>query len=122
MIKLLRLALILFFLFAGSYHFINPEFYYPLIPNYLPFPKFINYSSGLLEVLLAIGVAIPKLRIIAVKGMILLLIAFIPSHIFFITEGGCMSASLCVPIWVAWVRLIIIHPLLIFWVWSIRKS
>jgi uncharacterized membrane protein len=82
----------------------------------------INYTSGIFEIILAIGVAIPKTRLLAVKGIILMLIAFIPSHIYFITEGGCMSDSLCVPIWVAWVRLIIIHPLLIYWAWSVRKT
>lgn len=122
MMKLLRLLLIVFYAFAGSYHFINPEFYYPLIPDYLPFPELINYLSGFLEVILAIGVALPKTRLLAVKAIIILLILFIPSHIFFITAGGCMSDSLCVPVWVAWIRLIIIHPLLILWAWSIRKT
>ena len=121
-IKLLRILLIIFYAFAGSYHFINPEFYYPLIPDYLPYPELINYTSGIFEIILAIGVAIPKTRLLAVKGIILMLIAFIPSHIYFITEGGCMSDSLCVSIWVAWVRLIIIHPLLIYWAWSVRKT
>lgn len=122
MIRFLRILLIMFYAFAGSYHFINPEFYYPLIPDYLPYPEFINYSSGFFEILLAIGIAIPKTRLLAVKAIIVLLVLFIPSHVYFITEGGCMSASLCVPLWVAWVRLIIIHPLLILWAWSIRKT
>ena len=72
--------------------------------------------------MLAICVSIPKTRLLAVNGIILILIAFIPSHIYFITEGGCMSDSLCVPVWVAWVRLIFIHQLLIYWAWSVRKK
>ncbi|MBT8243865.1 MAG: hypothetical protein HKP48_02960 [Winogradskyella sp.] len=122
MIKYLRIILIGFYGFAGSYHFINPEFYYPLIPDYLPYAEFINYASGLLEILLAIGVTLPRTRLLAVKGIITLLIFFIPSHVYFITEGGCMSDSLCVPLWIAWVRLIVIHPLLILWAWSIRTT
>lgn len=121
-IKFLRVILIIFYGFAGSYHFINPEFYYPLIPDYLPYHEFINYSSGFIEIMLAIGVAIPKIRLLAIKGIILMLIAFIPSHVYFITEGGCMSDSLCVSPWVAWLRLIIVHPLLIVWAWSVRKT
>lgn len=122
MIKFLRVLLIAFYFFAGSYHFINPESYYPLIPDYLPYPELINYLSGFIEIMLAICVSIPKTRLLAVNGIILILIAFIPSHIYFITEGGCMSDSLCVPVWVAWVRLIFIHPLLIYWAWSVRKK
>jgi len=122
MIKFLRVLLIAFYFFAGSYHFINPESYYPLIPDYLPYTELINYSSGFIEIMLAICVSIPKTRLLAVNGIILILIAFIPSHIYFITEGGCMSDSLCVPVWVAWVRLIFIHLLLIYWAWSVRKK
>lgn len=120
--KISRLLLIGFYAFAGINHFINPEFYYPLIPEYLGYPESLNISSGIFEILLAIGVALPKTRLLAVKGIILMLIAFLPSHIYFITEGGCMSESLCVPLWVTWVRLIVIHPLLILWAWSVRKT
>lgn len=117
-----RILLIAFYAFAGSNHFINPEFYSGLIPDYLPYPEFINYASGCLEILLAIGVAIPKTRLIAVKGIILLLILFIPSHIYFITVGSCVENAFCVAPWIAWVRLLVVHPLLIFWAWGIRKS
>ncbi|MFD1064333.1 hypothetical protein ACFQ1Q_13855 [Winogradskyella litorisediminis] len=122
MIKFLRILLIVFYAFAGMYHFINPKFYYPLIPDYLLFPKLINLVSGLLEIVLAICIAVPKTRLLAAKGIIILLILFIPSHIFFITEGGCMFSSLCVPTYIAWIRLLVIHPMLILWAWSIRKS
>jgi len=116
----LRIVLIGFYVFAGSYHFINPEFYFGLIPDYLPYPKLINYLSGFLEIVLAIGVAIPKTRGFAVKGIIILLILFIPSHIYFIQVGSCVEAAFCVAPWIAWMRLLVIHPLLIFWAWSVR--
>jgi uncharacterized membrane protein len=122
MLKFLRFLLIAFYAFAGLYHFINPEFYHGLIPDYLPFPELINYISGVLEIVLAVGVAIPKYRLIAVKGIIILLILFIPSHIYFITMGSCVEDGLCVSPWVAWARLIIIHPLLLLWAWVVRKS
>ena len=120
--KIVLIGLAAFFINVGIDHFINPESYYPLIPDYLLYPELINYSSGFIEIMLAICVSIPKTRLLAVNGIILILIAFIPSHIYFITEGGCMSDSLCVPVWVAWVRLIFIHPLLIYWAWSVRKK
>jgi len=113
----LRLLLIGFYLFAGSYHFINPEFYFGLIPDYLPLPKFINYASGVLEIVLALGVAVPKYRKMAVKGIILLLFLFIPSHVYFIQIGSCVETGLCVSPWIAWVRLLVIHPLLMLWAW-----
>ena len=93
----------------------------PLIPEYLPFPDGINYVSGVLEILLGVGL-IPKFsRRWAVYGIIAMLIAFIPSHVYFIEKGGCLEGGLCVPSWVAWVRLVVVHPLLIAWVWYHRK-
>ncbi len=121
MIKFFRILLIGFYLFAGSYHFINPEFYLGLIPDYLPYPEFLNYISGVLEVLLGIGVALPKYRLTAAYGIMVLMLLFIPSHVYFIQIGSCIDGGLCVPPWLAWFRLILIHPLLIYWAWAIRK-
>jgi len=122
LIKFLRILLIGFYAFAGSYHFINSEFYSDLIPNYLPYHNFINYASGLLEISFAIGVALPKTRMLAVKSIIVLLILFIPSHVYFIQIGSCVESAFCVAPWIAWVRLFVVHPLLILWAWAIRKS
>jgi len=121
MIKVLRLFLIGFFLFAGSYHFINPEFYFDQIPPYFSNTTFINYASGALEILLAIGVAIPKTRFWSVNGIILLLVAFIPTHWHVIQQNGCIPTAYCVPLWLAWARLLVLQPLLILWAWSVRK-
>lgn len=117
----LRWLLIVFYFAAGVNHFVHPEFYLPLIPSYFPNPEFINLASGVVEVVLAIGVILPKYRKTAVVLILLMLIAFIPSHVYFIQEGACMGEqSLCTPVWVAWVRLVPIHPLLMYWAWYVR--
>ena len=121
LITFVRTLLIVFYAFAGSYHFINPEFYLGLIPTYLPYPNIINYASGFFEILLAIGVAIPKTRLLAVKSIIVLLILFIPSHVYFIQVGSCVESAFCIAPWIAWVRLLLVHPLLILWAWAVRK-
>ena len=115
----LKFSLFGFYLFAGVNHFIHPDFYYGLIPDYLPFPEFINITSGVLEVVFAIVILIPHLRKISTNGIILLLIAFIPAHIYFIKIGSCVEGGLCVAPWIAWVRLILIHPLLMLWAWYV---
>jgi uncharacterized membrane protein len=120
--KVFRLLLIGFYLVAGINHFINPEFYFGLIPQYLPFPVLINYASGVLEVILGIGVGIPKWRKVSVYGIIILLVLFIPSHVYFIQIGSCVEDGLCVSLWIAWGRLLIIHPLLIYWAWAVRGT
>jgi uncharacterized membrane protein len=43
------------------------------------------------------------------------LILFIPAHIYMIEKGGCMSIQMCLPAWVAWVRLFPLQFILIAW-------
>lgn len=109
-------------LVAGLNHFIHPQFYIPLIPDYLPFPEALNIMSGILEVLFALLLLLKASRKLGAHGILLLLILFIPSHVYFIEIGACVPDGLCTPHWVAWVRLLIVHPLLILWAWIAGKS
>ncbi|MCS7019456.1 MAG: DoxX family protein [Cytophagales bacterium] len=118
---LARHLLAIFFTLAGINHFVMPNFYYPLIPTYFPYPQLINTLAGAAEIASGVGLLIAPLRQWAVWGIIALLIAFIPSHIYFIQIGACVAGGLCVPLWIAWVRLLFIHPLLIAWAWWVRK-
>lgn len=114
--------IIIFYLVAGINHFINPQFYLPLIPPVFPEPNLINTLSGIAEIGLAIGLAFTKTRKTASFLVILMLIAFIPSHVYFIQIGSCTDGGLCVPNWIGWVRLVLIHPFLIYWAWMAGKS
>ncbi|MCA6074571.1 hypothetical protein [Fulvivirga sedimenti] len=114
------IALSIFYIVAGLNHFRDPEFYLPLIPGYFPNPELINLGAGIVEILLGILVAISSTRKAACWMIIILLVCFIPSHIYFIQLGGC-AGKLCVPEWVAWVRLLLIHPLLIIWAYRIKN-
>ena len=107
-----------FYLFAGINHFRDPEFYLPLIPPYLPNPNLINDVSGIIEILLGFGLIFLTTRRFAAYGIIAMLIAFIPAHVHFIQIDSCIEGGLCVPQWIGWARLLLIHPLLIWWAWS----
>ncbi len=119
--KYSRIILAGFFLIAGLNHFALPHFYYPLIPDYLPFPEVINYVSGIVEILLGIGLLVKTTHQKSAIGIILLMLLFIPSHIYFIQIGSCVEGGLCVSPFIAWLRLIVIHPLIMLWAWSVRK-
>jgi uncharacterized membrane protein len=119
--KILTHALGLFFIVAGINHFIQPDFYFPLIPDYLPWPKFINLASGILEVFLGLGILLPSSRKVSAAGILVLMVLFIPSHVYFIQIGSCVEDGLCVPEWMAWVRLVLIQPLLIVWTLYVSK-
>lgn len=114
-------VLVGFYLVAGLNHFVMPDFYYPLIPPFFHFIKPINFLSGMLEVSLAISLLFNASRRHAIDGIIILLLLFLPAHFYFIQKGGCLSPSLCVPEWVGWFRLIVIHPILIYWAFNYRN-
>lgn len=123
--NLKRLPILLtatFFLIAGLNHFIHPAFYLPLIPDYLLYPEIINAFSGSVEILLSFGLIFKQTRKYTCIGLIVMLIAFIPSHIYFISIGSCIENGLCIPSWAAWLRLLIIQPALIFWIYRLKNQ
>lgn len=111
-----------FYVFAGVNHFVNPGFYLPLIPEYLPRHAFINISAGIFEIMLGLGLFFKATRKVSGVFIIIMLMAFVPSHIHFIRIGSCVQEGLCVPVWIAWGRLLLVHPLLIFWAYTASRS
>ncbi len=110
--------LLIFYLAAGVNHFRMPALYEALVPDYLPWKSLLNLLAGIAEIVLAILLAFSTTRRFAAACLVALLLAFIPAHIWFIQQGGCPDAvALCVPAWVAWIRLLLVHPLLIAWAW-----
>jgi uncharacterized membrane protein len=65
---------------AGTFHFINPTMYEPMIPDGLP-KDLINYGSGALEILFGFGVFVARFRWWASLGILLLMIVFLPVHV-----------------------------------------
>jgi uncharacterized membrane protein len=120
--QILFFFLIVFYLFAGYNHFATPSFYLPIIPPYLAtWAKEINIISGIAEILLAL-LLIPKTtRPFAVKGIIIMLIAFIPSHIYFIQKGSFTLGSITITPTLSYIRLLVGQPILILWVWWSSK-
>ncbi|MEO8172938.1 MAG: MauE/DoxX family redox-associated membrane protein [Sediminibacterium sp.] len=118
--KILLYLQSIFYIAAGINHFRNPEIYYTLIPPYLPEHSTINSIAGVAEIVLGTFILFNATRKWAVYGIVLMLLAFIPAHIYHIQMKGCLP-GLCFPEWVAWMRLLLLHPLLIAWAWWYRK-
>ncbi|MBC7651559.1 MAG: hypothetical protein H7101_07410 [Deinococcales bacterium] len=116
-----RYLLIAFYVFAGINHFWHSSFYYPIIPPFLQQWGYeLNTIAGIAEISLGLLMAFEATRKIAAIGIVAMLIAFIPTHIYFIQIGSCVPNGLCVPAWIGWVRLLIIHPILLTWAWWCR--
>ncbi len=106
-----------FYILAGVNHFIHPDSYYKIIPPYLPNAYLINGLAGAAEIFLGILLLFPASRKFACYGIIAMLIAFIPAHIYMLKTGWCIQESFCLPGWAIWLRLLLFQPLLIYWAW-----
>ena len=121
--KVIIHALGYFYLVAGINHFLTPDFYLPLIPPFFSYPESINVLAGVAEILLGLGVLYFPTRKRAAWGIVMMLVCFIPSHVYFIQVGSCIPEGLCVPAWIGWMRLLLIHPMLIYWaVWVAKHN
>jgi len=109
----------IFYVFSGTVHLLNPGFYVPVVPSYVPWPLAMVYISGVAEILGGIGVVMPdgfvfrNTRMIAAWGLVALLIAVLPVHINMCLHPEQFPA---ISRWVAWVRLPLQIPL-IAWAW-----
>lgn len=110
------------YMLAGLNHFINPAFYYNIVPPWLGDPVMINVAAGVAEIALAILLLFPSTRKMASFGIILMLLAFIPAHFYMLEMVPDMRTQVVwAPIWLLWVRLLVIQPLLIWWAYSLRN-
>lgn len=76
------------YILAGLNHFRIPNFYLQMIPPYLPQPLFLIYLSGVIEIVFGVLLFFKKTRRLAAIGIILMLMAFMPAHLYMYQLGG----------------------------------
>lgn len=69
------------FIGVGSLHFLKPEFFFRIMPPWIPWHAAAVYASGVFEILGGIGVLLPQTRSIAGLGILALLLAVFPANI-----------------------------------------
>ncbi len=79
--RLPLLIISLFFLLGGVGHFLVMDFFAAAVPDYLSHPRELVIISGIFELLGAIGILVPKTRLIAGFGLIALVVAVYPANI-----------------------------------------
>ncbi|MCI0697438.1 DoxX family protein [candidate division KSB1 bacterium] len=77
-----RVGLSFFFIFTALGHFIKTEEMAAMLPAFVPNRVAIIIVTGILELLAAIGVWIPRLKRITGLCIILMLIGFLPANIY----------------------------------------
>lgn len=79
--QLLLYAMAIAYCLAGINHFINPGFYFKIMPSFLPYKLPLIYVSGFFEVMLGVLLLFTKTRRLAAWGLIVLLIAIFPANL-----------------------------------------
>ena len=79
--KVLIYVYVLFFVGAGFNHFLNPQFYDAIVPNFIPYPRFVHQFTGILEILIPI-LFLTKYRKEAAIMMIILLVILYGANLY----------------------------------------
>ena len=77
-----KYLLALFFVVAGTLHFVSPGDYSKIVPPYLPWPLGLVYLSGAIELSLGLLLLSPRCARWAAWGIIALLIAVFPANLY----------------------------------------
>ncbi len=80
--KILQVLLALFLAYGGIHHFLKPVYYEPFVPAFLPAKTMIVYLSGVVELILGILLLVPKYTKLAATGIIILMMVFLPIHVW----------------------------------------
>jgi len=70
---------------AGVLHFVA-ELYVQIIPPFLPAPLALVYLSGVAEIVVGVGVLVPRTRRYAAWATIAMLIAIFPANVYMATS------------------------------------
>ena len=74
------------YVIAGVLHFVAPELYVQIIPPFLPAPLALVYLSGVAEIVVGVGVLVPRTRRYAAWATIAMLIAIFPANVYMATS------------------------------------
>ena len=103
-------------LVAGAYHFINPTFYYPIIPAWMP-KKAANVAGGAAEILIGCCLLFPATRIAGLWMAAGLMVLFLPVHIVDLLRPRPVIGTKTIAV----VRLLLQFVLIAWLVWEARR-
>ena len=69
--------LVVFYGLAGLNHFLKPNFYVAIMPNFLPQKTMLNYATGVIQLMLAAGLFLSSTRNMAVYLTIAMLLSYL---------------------------------------------
>ena len=79
--KVLIYVYIVFFIGAGVNHFLNPQFYDAIVPQFIPFPRLVHQITGVLEIIIPLFL-LTRFRKEAALIMIIFLILIYGANLY----------------------------------------
>ncbi|WP_026461210.1 DoxX family protein [Adhaeribacter aquaticus] len=77
-----RIAMSIMLCFTAIGHFTFTKGMSMMIPQFIPFKTNLVYLTGIFEILLAIGLLIPKLKVISGWTLIVFLVLILPANVY----------------------------------------
>ena len=110
------------FVVAGVMHFVAPRPLAAVVPSELPRPMALVYLSGVAEILLGLGVVVPRTRRLSAWGLIGLLTAVFPANVNMAVRDVEVQGVPYEPAdWMLWARLPL-QGVLVLWAWWYTRS
>lgn len=116
-----RFLLGLLFVVAGILHFTHTEFYFKIMPPYLPYPHALILISGVCEIIGGAALLVPQLQRLAGYGLIALLLAVFPANIYMLINNANAGAAMFSPL-LLWLRLPLQFVLIAIVWWCTRME
>ncbi len=96
-----RYALAVMLLLTGSAHFTSiREVLVRMVPPWMPAPRMVIFVTGLLEILGAIGLLVPRFQRSAGIALVLFFIAVLPANIYAAQSGMLLGGQPATPVWI----------------------
>jgi uncharacterized membrane protein len=117
--KISLYAMMALYIGGGINHFLNPDFYLSVMPEWLPQHEFANWSSGAVEIILGILLLPESTRKVAAWLIIAMLtVFFFVIHIPMVFHFYGMNWLM---FWIAVVR-IPLQVVLVRWAWKFARK
>ena len=101
------------YIYLGILHFTNTDFYFPYMPEFLPYHWELIIASGIVEIILGVGVFFNKYRNYSLWGIILMLIIFLTVHFnMLIPENSIGNATSLL------ILRVFVQFGIIYWAWK----
>ena len=100
------------YFFAGVTHFTHTRFFVYAVPKILVYRRFIALFSGVLEIMIAIGLLYPPSRSITALFLMFFLAAIFPANI---VQINYYSQKYKLSLWILWAIRLPMQIGLIYW-------